>query len=146
MTETPAGSRLPVLPRGPVLVVASDHETAERYVGGLRDCGVITLSVDTSDTALDIMEAVDFAAVFVDVPRADDWWLLLRLAATPSCTPVLIPVARMVPDGRYQRLAFAIGCAAFIGRPADGHELWHALQCVSNGEWHVEVEPRSAGV
>lgn len=61
------------------------------------------------------------------------------LTASASGTPVVVLTAWVAADGRFRRLAFGIGCAAFIAKPCDAQVLVAVLRRVLEGERFIAI-------
>jgi AmiR/NasT family two-component response regulator len=121
-----------------VLLVTNDRMLAERALKDLRRLEQIAVAVDTCDVALEMMDAVEFALVIVDVEAAADWWTCQRVLQSHRA-PVAILTRFLAPDRRYRRWAFEAGVNAYVCKPCTTSRLRKLLGRLHRGEPCVEV-------
>jgi two-component system response regulator PilR (NtrC family) len=120
--------------RRPVLIVSANPDVVDLYVLSLRSERNAVLSVSALDEAMSLIRERAVSAVVVDVANpATDWDTCeaLATAAEPGL-PLVVLTGWIDPDAR-QRAA-AIGCAAFVAKPASANRLRDILQRTRAGE------------
>jgi DNA-binding response OmpR family regulator len=122
----------------PVLVVAADAAAGDSLVAALRRLGRIAICVDACESALEMTEAVDFAAVLVNVDDGAAWAACGELARAARC-PVVVVTAFLARDRRYRRRAFNAGISAYVCRPCTIGRLRALLARLSSGETAIEL-------
>jgi DNA-binding response OmpR family regulator len=120
------------------LIVTSDSSLAEHLLHELRTLDWIAVSVDDCDTALEMMEVVDFSLVMVDVTRERDW-LTCRSLVEAKRSSVVVVTSFLADDRRYRTLAFQLGVVAYLYKLcAVGGRLCEMLRRLQRGERCVE--------
>jgi len=118
----------------PSLLVSQDDDVVDLYVLALRTARVGLISVGAVDEALQLVRDRSISAVIVDVadPGAD-WHACRALrAAMPAEVPLVVLTGWIDSHAREQ--AAAIGCAAFVAKPASPEQLLDVLRRVRGGE------------
>ena len=127
----------------PVLVLSYETGDTASLVGDLRGLGRVAVSIDAYDTALEMMQVVEFAVVIVNIDDAADWHTCERIAATAAC-PVSVVTRFLARDRRYRVRAFGAGVAAYVCRPCSKACLREMLIRAKSGEIGIELV-RGAG-
>lgn len=120
------------------LIVSSDTALAEHLVQELRTLDWIAVSIDSCDIALEMMEAVDFSLVIVDIVAWADWLVCRRLVDAGRST-VAIVTSFLAEDRRYRRFAFQMGVAAYACRLCAQDRLCEMLRRLQRNERCIEL-------
>ena len=125
--------------RRPALILSSNPDVVDLYVLSLRSERNSVLSVTSVDEAMHLLRDRAVSAVVVDVASpATDWDACQALVtAADHNVPVIVLTGWIDPDAR-QRAA-AIGCAAFVAKPASAPRLRDILQRTRAGERGIIV-------
>ena len=121
----------------PILVVGDELNTPH-LVSELRRLDRMAVWVDACRSALEMVEAVEFGLVIVNVEQAREWATCRRLAAASGC-PVVVATRFLAADRRYRNRAFRAGVAAYMCRPFSRRRLRELLTRVGAGERSVEL-------
>lgn len=136
-------ARARAAPVKPILVVAGDAEAGDSLVEALRGLGRIAIWVDARESALEMTEAVDFAAVLVNVEDRAAWTTCVALASRARC-PVAVVTTLLARDRRYRNRAFKAGVSAYVCRPCTSGRLRALLARLSSGETAIEMTDGAA--
>jgi DNA-binding response OmpR family regulator len=123
--------------------VAGDSVTAKALIGDLRRLGHITVTIDACETALEMMQAVQFGLAIVEVERRTDWQTCRRLVAAAGC-PVAVVTRQLARDRRYREAAFGMGVTAYVCPPCDRTRIRELLRRIASGERAIELVDGSA--
>jgi DNA-binding response OmpR family regulator len=123
MSERPTSMRRPpsgVRPRGPlVLVVEAEESTRELYAAELASSGFMVL--EAPDGATGIEKALQFGphAVVLDLilPGIDGFKVARRLRGDDRTQDVAIIALTGLASQKFEQLALAAGCDAFLSKP-----------------------------
>jgi CheY-like chemotaxis protein len=126
--------RQPFDRRRPVLIMSANPDFVDLYVLSLRSERNAVLSVTSVEEAVYMVRERAVSAVVVDVSNpATDWDACQSLAtAAEPGLPIIVLTGWIDPDARQR--AVAIGCAAFVVKPASAHRLRDILQRTRSGE------------
>lgn len=122
----------------PILVVGDEPMTPARLVAELRRLGRTAVWVETCESALEMVGAVEFGLVIVYVERAADWTTCRRLTAGSTC-PVVVATRFLAPDRRYRRRAFRGGVRGYMCRPFNRRRLREMLTRIGAGDTPIEL-------
>jgi CheY-like chemotaxis protein len=128
----------PNTPPSAVLLMTSNPALADALLTDLHHLRQIAVSVETCDSALEMMEAVAFTLVVVDVDAPDDWTRCRRLLRS-NRAPVVVLTRFLVPDRCYRRWAFGAGARAYLGKPYTTSRLRRLLARLGRGDRRVEL-------
>jgi DNA-binding NtrC family response regulator len=120
----------------PILVVGDESNT--HLVYELRRLGRTAVWVEACESALEMIEAVEFGLVIVNVEQAREWITCRRMAKASGC-PVAVATRFLAADRRYRNRAFRSGVAAYMCRPFSRSRLREMLKRVGAGERSVEL-------
>jgi DNA-binding response OmpR family regulator len=123
----------------PSLLVSRDDDVVDLYVLALRTARVGLISVGAVDEALQLVRDRSISAVIVDVADPNtDWDACGALrAAIPEDMPLIVLTGWIDAQARHQ--ADAIGCAAFVAKPASPEQMLDVLRRVRTGERGIVV-------
>jgi CheY-like chemotaxis protein len=118
----------------PSLLVSQDDDVVDLYVLALRTARVSLVSVSAVDEALQLVRDQSISAVIVDVANPPADWAACRAlrAAMPEDVPLVVLTGWIDSQARQQ--ADAIGCAAFVAKPASPEQMLEVLRRVRGGE------------
>lgn len=123
-----------------VLVISADQEARRQYAPCLaRAAGFATICTDGIADARRTLEAMAADVVLLDLTRGHQWQECASLTGSASAPPVVVLTAWVAADGRFRRLAFSIGCAAFIAKPCHTQVLVGVLRRVLDGERFIAI-------
>jgi hypothetical protein len=103
--------------RRPVLVVATEPETGESIVRDLRQLEQIAVGIDSCESAIEMLQIVEFSLVIVDVDSPADWVVRRRLVASGR-SPVSIVTRFLRRDRYYRNRSFGMGSPRTCARRA----------------------------
>ena len=130
--ETGEQRQTPVDRPRPALIVSSDPDTMDLYVLAIRSERAAILSVTSVDQAVQLLSDGAVSVVILDVANpSTDWDTCRRLVAT---APVPVVVLTGWIDEDAQQEALAIGCAAFVAKPASPQRLRDVMHRARAGE------------
>jgi DNA-binding response OmpR family regulator len=109
----------------------------------VRRLGRIAVWVDACESALEMTEAVDFAAVLVNVDEIAAWTICRELARAARC-PVAVVTPFLARDRRYRNRAFRAGVSAYVCQPCTTARLRALLARLSSGETAIELTDGAA--
>ena len=116
----------------PALIVSADPDTMDLYVLAIRSERTAILSVTSVDQAVQLVRDGSVSVVVLDVTNpATDWDACRQLVAIGS-VPVVVLTGWIDEDARHE--ALAIGCAAFVAKPASPLRLRDVLHRARAGE------------
>lgn len=134
-TDNPPTGEQPQVPLDrprPALIVSSDPDTMDLYVLAIRSERAAILSVTSVDQAVQLLRDGAVSVVVIDVANpATDWDACRQLVATAP-VPVVVLTGWIDEDARHE--ALAIGCAAFVAKPASPQRLRDVLHRARSGE------------
>jgi CheY-like chemotaxis protein len=129
MSERPTSMRRPpsgVRPRGPlVLIVEAEDSARELYAAELASAGFMVL--EASDGATGIEKAFQFGphAVVLDLilPGVDGFKVARRLRGDDRTQDVALLALTGLASQKFEQLALAAGCDAFLSKPVSSPAL-----------------------
>jgi len=129
MSDRPTSMRRPpsgVRPRGPlVLIVEAEDSARELYAAELASAGFMVL--EASDGATGIEKAFQFGphAVVLDLilPGVDGFKVARRLRADDRTQDVALLALTALASQKFEQLALAAGCDAFLSKPVSAPAL-----------------------
>ena len=78
-------------------------------------------------------------AIVMHLELSSDWTYCGELAQRGPMAPMIALSSWRAPDGRYRRLAFRIGCAAFVQTPCIVARLIETIDRLASGETKIDV-------
>jgi len=123
-----------------VLIVSADADYRDIYTLGLRHAGFGTRSAERCDHVPDIVRTfrVDAITLHMDRDTEAAWTECRSLIEIAHPAPVVLLTSWIFPDARNARMAFEIGCAAFVMEPCVPGDLADVIERVVAGERNVE--------
>jgi CheY-like chemotaxis protein len=134
-TSTPAPNEDASLDGLRVLVIEDERDTARMLVQVLGECGAAVAHVETSSSAVEVLERVDPHVVISDIalPGADGYALMRRIRALPRHGRLpAIALTAFAREEDIQR-AIAAGFDVHLAKPIDPAELARAVARVVRG-------------
>ena len=123
----------------PALLVSRNADVADLYALSLRSARVPLLSVDAIDEAIQLIRERSVSAVIVDVADPGIDWEVCRLLHSQLQEHVPLVVLTGWIDTDVRKTATAIGCAAFVAKPASPDRLLEVLRRTRSGERGIVV-------
>ena len=123
----------------PALLVSRNADVADLYALSLRSARVPLLSVDAIDEAIQLIRERSVSAVIVDVADPGIDWEVCRLLHSQLQEHVPLVVLTGWIDTDARKTATAIGCAAFVAKPASPDRLLEVLRRTRSGERGIVV-------
>ena len=118
----------------PALLVSGNPDVVDLYVLALRSARLGALSVSSVDEAVQLIRDRSISAVIVDVANpAVDWEVCRLLQSIVEDAVPLIVLTGWI-DEEPRRTATALGCAAFVAKPASPERLLSVLDRTRKGE------------
>jgi DNA-binding response OmpR family regulator len=118
--------------------VSPDPATAGDVVNGLQRLGRVAVSIDACRAAVEMLRAIEFGLVIVDIRTSSDWRTCRRMTAEGGCAVVVVSHL-LARDRRYRKRAFAMGVVAYVRKPCTRQRLRETLARVKSGETAIEV-------
>jgi len=118
----------------PSLLVSGNADIVDLYVLALRSARISILSVSAIEEALQLIRDRSVSAVIVDVSApAVDWDVCRRLREQLQDGVPLVVLTGWI-DAAARQQAAAVGCAAFVGKPASPERLIDVLRRTRAGD------------
>jgi AmiR/NasT family two-component response regulator len=119
------------------LVVGGDAAVTE-IVASLRALSCVAVGVNAWQSAMEMMEAIEFGLVVVFVDRPSDWRSCRLIARRASC-PVAVVTDYLAADRRYRKRAFGMGVAVYIRKPCTKARLREMMKQLAAGTGSIEL-------
>ena len=126
-----------MLGRAPILVVAKSP-TAETLIRELRQLTRIAVAIDSCESALEMMEVVNFGLVIVEI-RDDADWCTCRRIVSAARAPVAVVTRCLARNRHFREFAFRMGVAAYIAVPCTPVRLRALLRHIEAGRGGIEL-------
>jgi CheY-like chemotaxis protein len=121
-----------------VVFVSSDMAAREYWTAQLSALGVTVSAVQPGPQAGAAL-ASSAGAIVLHLNCAADWQHAAAVSRQPLHGPLVALTPWTAPDGRFRRLAFGIGCHAFVQAPCSASQLLSVIDRVAAGESQVEI-------
>jgi DNA-binding response OmpR family regulator len=121
-----------------MLVVGIEPTVSETVVALLRQLGHVAVWIDSTESAMEILDTVQCGLLFVVVLEDGDWQAAARLAGAHHC-PVSVVTTFLSSDRRYRNAAFAAGAAAYLSLPCTLEQLEEAVTRLKRGDGAIEL-------
>jgi DNA-binding NarL/FixJ family response regulator len=85
-------------------------------------------------------------AVVVEIEYAADWLHFDEIAQADRTAPLIVLSFWHTGDGRYRKLAFRMGCDAYLQAPCTAQHLLETIDRLADGERRIDAESRAGRV
>jgi two-component system C4-dicarboxylate transport response regulator DctD len=123
----------------PALLVSRNPDILDLYVLALRNARVPLLSVSGLDEALQLIHDRSVSAIIVDVAEPGIDWEVCRLLQSQLHEQIPLIILTGWIDADARREATAVGCAAFLAKPATPDCLLEVVRRARKGERGIVV-------
>jgi len=123
----------------PALLVSRNPDILDLYVLALRNARVPLLSVSGLDEALQLIHDRSVSAIIVDVAEPGIDWEVCRLLQSQLHEQIPLIILTGWIDADARREATAVGCAAFLAKPATPDRLLDVVRRARKGERGIVV-------
>jgi CheY-like chemotaxis protein len=122
-----------------VLFVSSDTEARRRWCEALDADGHHVVALAPGLEAL-LVATTPFDAIVADIDFAADWQYFRALGQEKHhlTAPLIVMSAWSAPDGP-RRLAFSMGCDAFVAKPCSVETLLDVIDRLAAGEGQILI-------
>jgi CheY-like chemotaxis protein len=129
-----------------MLFISSHAETRRWWLEALSAHGYNAIVLAPGLDAL-LTATTQLNAIVVDIQQAFDWqhFRVLGQEKPQLTAPLIVMTSWKARDGRYRRMAFAMGCDGFVETPCSVESLLEVMSRFAGGERDIEITATGAG-
>ena len=121
-----------------VVLISRDRVARDRWERELaaRGCDALALAPGPNAVAASVRP---LDAVVIEIELAADWLHCHELGRADRTAPLIVSSFWQTEDGHYRRLAFRLGCDAYLRAPCTAERLLETIDRLAAGESRIVV-------